>query len=308
MNRFWPLLGILLLVGCGNSNQKLIDDAPLITQKYRDDLGREIKLSRTPSKVISLAPSCTEMLFAIGAAGQVAAVSEACDHPAEVADYARVVTYPSLDLPAIAELDPDLVLANTEIFDVKEADFFDRYDIPLYFQNFEGVNDIYRNIEALGDILDHKEEASELVEQLKYDEKLITDSTATRIKYRTMVLIGVKPLIVAGGGSFISEVIEKAGGKNAFGDLNDKYPVINQEAILNANPEVILIPSTNDQVYQDFADQYPLLHLNMIASQDGRVFLMDPNLVLRPGPRTIQGMGFLARTLHPNIDLTEIIE
>ncbi len=308
MHRFWPLLGLLLFLGCGNSNRKLIEEAPLITRQYRDDLGREFKLSRTPNKVVSLAPSCTEMLFEIGAGNQVIARSQACDHPSEALDLPEITTYPSLDLPAIAELDPDLVIATTEIFDVKEADFFDRYGIPLYFQDYSGIDDIYRNMETLGEILDHSEEAEEAVERLKYEEKLIVDSTSTRIKYRTMVIIGVKPLIVAGGGSFISEIIEKAGAKNAFADLEDKYPVINQEAILNANPEAILIPSTNDQVYQQFAEQYPLLHLNMVASQDGRVFLIDPDLVLRPGPRTLQGLAVLAKTLHPNIDLTEILE
>lgn len=308
MNRLMILMGLLLLLGCGNSKQQLIEDAPLITQRYRDDLGREIKLNRTPARVVSLAPSCTEMLFAVGAGGQVVGCSEACDFPSEVLDLPSVTTYPSMDLPAIAELEPDLVLATTEIFDVKDADFFDRYGIPLYFQNFSGTEDIYRNMEVLGQMLDHTDDANQLIASLKEDEKTIIDSTDQKIKYRTMVLIGVKPLIVAGAGSFISEVIEKAGGKNAFGDIDDKYPVVNQEAVLNANPEVILIPSTNEQVYQDFADAYPLLHLNMIASQDGRVYLMDPNLVLRPGPRTIQGMAFLAKTLHPSTDLTEVIE
>lgn len=308
MNRFLILLVLIFLVGCGNSKQQLIDDAPLITQRYQDDLGREIKLSRTPTKIVSLAPSCTEMLFALGAGKQIAARSQACDYPIDALDLPEIITYPSLDLPAIAELDPDLVLATTEIFDVKQADFFDRYDIPLFFQDFEGVDDIYRNLNSLGQMLDRKQAAEELVAELKSNEKMIVDSTKTKVKYPTMVLIAVKPLIVAGAGSFISEVIEKAGGKNAFDDISDKYPVVNQEAVLNANPEVILIPSTNEQIYQDFAEAYPLLHLNMIASQDGRVYLIDPNLVLRPGPRTVEGMAFLAKTLHPNIDLTEIIE
>ncbi len=308
MNRLLTAVALLLLFGCNHSRQQLIEDAPLITRLYKDDLDREIKLSRTPSRVVSLAPSCTEMLYAIGAETQVVGCSDACDYPTEVSNIPSVTTYPSLDLPAIAELDPDFVLATTEIIDVREVAFFERYGIPLYFQDFSSTEDIYRNLEVLGDILNHKEEAYELTASLEKYEEIIVESAKSKVRYRTMILIGVEPLLVAGTKSFISEIIEKAGGVNAFEGLNDKYPVINQEAVLSANPEVILIPSTNEQIYQNFANTYPLLHLNTIASQNGRVYLVDPNLVLRPGPRTIQGMAIIAKTIHPSIDLTEITE
>jgi len=286
----------------------MIEDAPLITRTYTDGLGREIKLDRTPEKIVSLAPSTTEMLFAIGAEGKMVARSVHCDYPVDALDLPGVVTYPELDLPAIAEFNPDLVLTTTEIADVKQADFFDRYDIPLYFQSFSGLSDINRNIRELGDMLDLQNNANALADSLNRIEKAIGEKTQGKIKYRTMVLIGLKPIIVAGGGSFISEVIEKAGGTNAFGNLDEKYPVVNEEAILKMNPEVILIPSTNDQIYQEFADAHPVLHLNMQASQEGRVYLMDPDLILRAGPRTVEGMAYLARTLHSGLDITDLFE
>lgn len=308
MNRFWFILSLLLVVGCSNSKKKMIEDAPLITRTFTDDLGRQIKLSRTPVRIVSLAPSCTEMLFAIGAQDKMIARSAYCDYPIDALDLPGVVTYPELDLPAIAEFKPDLVLTTDEIADVKQADFFDRYGIPLYFQSFSGLSDINRNIRALGDMLDLKANANALADSLASIEKTIIDSTQGKIKYRTMVLIGIKPIIVAGGGSFISEVVEKAGGTNAFGNSDEKYPLVNEEAILKMNPEVILIPSSNDQIYQEFAEAHPVLHLNMQASQNGRVYLMAPNLVLRPGPRTVEGMAYLARTLHSSLDITDLFE
>lgn len=309
MKHLFPLLAaVLLFWGCGHSNQQLIENAPLISRHFQDDLGREVTIRKTPKRVVSLAPSTTEMLMAIGGEELLVARSQACDYPSEVLDYPEIQTYPELDLAGIVAHEPDLVLATDEIFDVRTADFFDRYNIPLFFQSFEGTEDIYRNILTLGEMVDRNDNAKNLADSLRRVEKNITDSTAGQAKFSTMVLIGVKPLIAAGGKSFIGEIVEKAGGKNAFGHIDEKYPILTEEAILQARPEFILLPTNNDQVYQQFASAYPMLHLNMPASQNGRIYLLDPNLVLRPGPRTIEGLAYLARTLHARLDPESFFE
>lgn len=292
----------LLLAGCGHSNQQLIEGAPLISRKYTDDLGREVTLHNSPKRIVSLAPSTTEMLMAIGGGDLLVARSQACDYPPSVLDFPEVQTYPEIDLAGIVTYEPDLVLATDEIYDVRTTDFFDRFKIPVYFQSFSGTEDIYRNIATLGEMIDRKANAIALSDSLRRVESKILDSTAGQAKFRTMVLIGVKPIIAAGGKSFIGEIVEKAGGKNAFADIDEKYPVLTEEAVLKAGVEVILLPTRDDQVYREFASMYPMLHLNMPAAQSGRIYLVDPNLVLRPGPRTTEGLAYLARTLHAGLD------
>lgn len=309
MSKLWlPLFAlVMLMAGCGNSNQQLIENAPLISRTYTDDLGREIKLQRPPKRIVSLAPSTTEMIFAVGAEDLLVARSEACDYPPEVEDYPAIVTYPDLDLPGIVTYEPDLIIATDEIFDVQIGKFFDRYHIPLYFQSFESIDDVYRNMETLGEMVDHKQSASTLVDSLRRIEKRIVDSTAIQAQFRSMILVGVKPIIVAGGTGYLNELLTKSGSKNAFGNIDSKYPVVTPEAILEAAPEVIIIPSLRQNVYQDFASEYPLLHLNMPAAQSGRIYQIDPDLVLRPGPRTVEGLAYLARTMHARLSPEEFL-
>lgn len=299
---FLFLAAAALFIGCGNSNQQLIDNAPLISRHFEDDLGRKVTLQKTPKRIVSIAPSTTEMLCAIGGGDLLVARSQACDYPNEVLDVPAVQTYPELDLAGIVTYEPDLVIGTDEIFDVRTADFFDRYNIPLFFQSYDGTADIYRNMKTLGEMVDRKTQANAIADSLMRVEAKIVDSTAGQAKYRTMVLIGVKPIIAAGGKSFIGEIVEKAGGRNAFDNIDEKYPVLTEEAILQASPEFILLPTNNDKVYQQFASTYPMLHLNMPAAQNGHIYLVDPNLVLRPGPRTVEGMAYLARTLHARLD------
>jgi iron complex transport system substrate-binding protein len=302
------LLAVFLVFGCEPSNQSLIESAPLISRKYTDDLGREIVLKKRPKKVISLAPNITEMIFAIGAENSLIARSQACDYPIEALDYPQVTTYPELDLAGIVSLDPDLILTTNEIFGEQSAEFFDRYNIPLYFQSYNSLDDIYRNVEVLGDILDHKPQAKKLVDSLQGIATRIVDSTKGQAKFRTAVLVGIRPIIVAGGGGFINEMIVKAGGKNAFGNLSEKYPTVSEEAFLKAAPEILVLPTSSEQAYQDFAAEHPLVHLNSPAAQNNRVYILDPDIFFRPGPRTVEGLAYLARTLHSRIDPADFFE
>ncbi len=301
----WVLAGFL--VGCGGNNQQMIEDAPLISRSYTDDVGRTITLKRTPQKVVSLAPSTTEMIFALGAEKSLVARSEACDWPPEVEDFPAVVTYPELDLPGIVEFEPDLVIATDEIFDVQVGDFFDRYKIPLYFQSYESIDDVFRNMTALGDMLDRKKAAETLVDSLRRIEERIADTMAIQAKYSSMIIVGVKPIIVAGGKGYLNDMLTKAGSKNAFAQIDAKYPVVTPEAVLQAAPEVIIIPSNQQNIYQDFASEYPILHLNMPASQTNRIYQIEPDLLLRPGPRTVEGLAYLARTIHARFNPDEFL-
>ena len=116
----------VLFASCGHSNQQLIDNAPLISRHFEDDLGRKVTIQKTPKRIVSIAPSSTEMLMAIGAGDLLVARSQACDYPVDVLDLPVVQTYPDIDLAGIVTYEPDLVIGTDEIFDVRTADFFDR--------------------------------------------------------------------------------------------------------------------------------------------------------------------------------------
>lgn len=303
----WSALLFGLLTGCGNPNQEKIDNAPLISKRFTDDLGREVVLKRAPERVVSLAPNITEMIFAIGGQDQLAARSHACDFPPEVYDYPEVVTFPEFDLPTVASHNPDLVLATNEIHNEKIIGFFDKYKIPLHFQSYKGLSDIYRNIEVLGAMLQLEENAQALSDSLQRLVKTIADSTAGQVRYKTMLVLSVKPLIVAGGNSYMHEVIETAGGQNAFGDKDSRYPPVTPEAVIKAAPEYIILPTSNEQMYSELIAEYPAFHTTLPAALNNRVYIVPPDLFVRAGPRILEGIAQLTRILHPRIDVTELL-
>lgn len=297
-----------LVIGCGNPNQDLIENAPSITRRFDDDLGRTIALADTPKKVISLAPSITEIVYAIGAEDQLFANSHACDFPPEATELKHITTYPDVDVQTIVATNPDLVLVTTEVMSEKYTQVFDKVNTPVFFQTFQNVEDIYRNIETIGKMLGKEGSTNMLLDSLKGVEGRISAATADQIKYSTMILISIDPLIIVAGKSYITEMLEKAGGANAFSYLKEKkYSATTPEAILQANPEVIILPSEDDQVYQNLIDAYPVLY-DVKAAQENRVYTMDPDLIYRPGPRFIEGLAQMTNILHSRFDIHEFFE
>ncbi|HHG83229.1 MAG TPA: hypothetical protein ENJ82_00640 [Bacteroidetes bacterium] len=300
------LLFVILLGSCDHPKQAVIASAPLISEHFTDDVNREVTLAQVPQKVISLAPNITEMIYAIGGEDKLIARSQVCDYPEAVLYLPEVSAYPSIDLPAIARMEPDLVLASSEIHNPIIHDYFDRLNLNLFFQSYETFDDIYRNIKVLGEMLHITEAANQLVDSLSHMEQLISDSTANQIKYKTVIIMGVEPIIVAGGGSFLNEMLAKAGGKNAFANVEERYPEITAEQLVKAAPEYLLFPTKNDQMYAELIARYPDLHTLLPAALNKHVFVVEPSITVRPGPRIIEGLVALVRLLHPRIDLTDL--
>lgn len=301
-------LATILIAGCGQSNQALIDSAPMISETYKDDLGHDISLPRVPSKIISMAPNITEMVFAIGKGDQLIARSHVCDFPDDAFYLPEITTFPSLDLPTIVSYGPDLVLASTEIHTEQIVSAFDGLNVPLYFQSFGSMEDIYTSIRSLGEMLHATESANNLADSLARLEKVIADSTEGEIRYRTAILMGINPITVVGSKSYLHDMLQKSGGKNVFAGLEEKYPTVSVEELIKVQPEFIILPSRNDQIYQELLAEYPELHTKLPAALNNHVFMVDPAIVVRPGPRVIEGMINLTRILHPKIDLIDLMD
>jgi iron complex transport system substrate-binding protein len=292
-----------MMASCSHPNRQLIEKAPLISRNFNDSFGRTMVLSKTPSRVVSLASSITEIIYAIGAEGRLCGVSHDSDHPEEAGKLPYVATYPEFDLPAVVGLTPDLVLASTEIHDTRIAGFFDKYKIHLYFQDYRKLEDVFQSIRELGQMLERPSAADGLADSLETMSRQIADSTASQVKYNTVVLLGIDPITVVGSKSFLNDLLSKAGAKNPFETLSEKYPVITPEQFIQAAPEYVLVPSRNDRIWNDLVGKYPEIYTGIPAAQQGHVFQMDPGLILRPGPRIVEGLAHVTRILHPRVNL-----
>lgn len=294
------LFAFILLSGCPNPNRKMIEEAPYLTMRFRDDAGRDLKMKEHPKRIISLAPSLTEMIFACGGGDKLVARSQSSDYPPEATYLPEVVSFPSPDFEAMIDLEADLVFGTDEILPARLIPSFDKLNLPVFLQHYDSLADVIRNIRVTGQILGTDSIAKHLADSLEQKLNSIRQQTTGQIAYPCFVIVSAEPLIVAGGSSYVNDLLVKAGAKNIFGEMNEAYPKVTPEAILAANPEFIIVPDENGQLYADLMVRYPVL-AKMPAAGTGQVFAVDPDLIFRPGPRIFEGLEILTRIFHPSI-------
>lgn len=307
----WALAGILILSslggGCGNRRTDLIENAPMISKRFTDGYGRSIELRNKPKRVISLAPHITETMFALGEGGSLVAKSNLCSYPEEAQDIPEVVIYPELDLATLVTYNPDLVIASAEYHQAGMAAFFDKYKIPIMFLKADSLAEVTNGIAMLGDIMDQNERAKGLNDSMTGQIARIADSTKGQIAYSTAMIVSLDPLRVVGGGSYQNDMLRKAGAKNAFMLNPERYPTITPADLIKAAPEYLLLAMDDDQAYAKLIELAPEIHLQLPAAQNKHVYLVEPDLIMTPGPRVVQGLAYLTRILHARINVDEIM-
>lgn len=295
------IFAILLLVFCAacstNSRKELAEKAPLISRTFVDDLGREIKLAKAPKRVVSIAPNITEIIYAIGAANKLVAGSQACDYPAATDTLERLVTYPSLDLEQLQYIKPDLILTTDEIFSTEQIARIEALGTPVFVQSYSGLDDVFSNMRKLGEMLGTAPQANRVADSLARIVEKITDVTDDQVLFGTLIFISDDPLVVAGGSGVLNDLIGLAGGKNAMTSIKKPYPTVTPETILQAKPEVLIFPTKDEQIYSRLLGQYPWF-TTLPADINKRVYILDPDLLYRPGPRMVDGLLELTQRLH----------
>ncbi len=293
-------LGFILLSCAQQKRRQLVEDAPLISQTYTDQTGREVSLTNTPQRVVSIAPTPPEMVSARGGGARLVPPPRASNYPPAGEDTPAVTTYPELDLEQLQATGAELVLTTDEIFSPDDLALLDNIGLPVYLQHYETLDDVYRGIRDLGELLGRKAPANALADSLQDLEEAVTAATENQIKYRTMILISADPLKVVGGTGFLHQLIEKAGGMNIYEEAEDAYHVTTLEEIMKLQPEFLILPSKNTQVYNELLEQFPMLY-NTPAAYQKQVHVMDPDLLYRPGPRMLDGLLALTSILHSKL-------
>jgi iron complex transport system substrate-binding protein len=287
-----------LLYACESSVKKDIEQAPLISLVYTDDTGRELHFETAPKRLISLAPSITEMIYYLEAEDCLLATSQACNYPSEGITKSKVQTYPELDTETILSLKPDLILATSEIFSPEIGPWFHQYQIPVLFQQYTRLEDIFRNMEALTQLIACKPNSPDKIASLRR----VCDSVQTRhenaVRHKVMILVNAAPLCIAGKTSFMQDLIRTAGGQNIGESLDQAYPEVTSEFLIQQNPDFILLPAKDEASALEFIIQHPELN-RLKAISEKRLILVDPDIYLRPGPRSIDALIELATLLHP---------
>ena len=276
-------------------------DAPSMT--YTDGLGREITLETTPQRIVSLAPSNTEILFAVGAGAQVVGRDEFSDYPAEASSIESIGgSFGEYNTEAIVALEPDLVLA-AEINPPELVQQLEDLGLTVYYlANPTTLEGMYTNLETVASL--SGQDATELVDSLKarvaaVDEKIAPLSSRIPVFYEIDASDPTKPWTY-GPGTFGELLIDRAGGYNIGSIASDPYPQLSLEEIVLANPSVIILGDSMWGVTPESVLARPGWE-TIPAVQSNSIFPIDDNLISRPGPRLVDGLEQLAKLLRPEL-------
>lgn len=299
------LLALLIAVTAACSPQATPTAAVDTSLTFTDGLGREITLEGPAQRIVSLAPSNTEILFAVGAGSQVVGRDEFADYPEEAKSIASVGgSFGEYSSEAIVALEPDLVIA-AEINPPELVKQLEDLGLTVYYlKNPLTLEEMYGNLEIVGQLTGH--DVSALVDSLKervaaVDEKVATTSSRPVVFYEIDASDASKPYTY-GPGTFGDLLISRAGGGNlaTLAGITDPYPQVSLEQIVAANPAMIVL---GDSMWGVTAEAVKARAgwENITAVQNDQIFPFDDNLVSRPGPRLVDGLEQLAKLLHPEL-------
>jgi len=264
-----------------------------------DDLGREVTIEGTPSRIVSLAPSNTEILFALGLGDKVFGVTEYCNYPEEASGKEKVGGYSGVDIEKVVAINPDLILAEDlhkqEVIPALEQLGFTV--IALVPHNLQEVMD---SITLLGTITGTESAASQIVDDISQRVKAITDVTdglTEEDKVKVLYVIWHEPIMSVGTDTRIHELIEKTGGINIAEVGGEGYPTLALEEIVSVNPQVIIV---NDDIsLQSILNETRLSEVDAIVN--GRVYGINADLTNRPTARIVEGLELMAKMIHPEL-------
>ena len=268
----------------------------------KDELGRTVTITKAPQRIISLAPSNTEILFALGLGDKVIAVTDYDDFPAAVKQKTSVGGYTTPNMEKIVSLSPDLILVTSahtsKVIQVLEGQY------TVVGLDPQTIDDVLKSISLVGKITGKNQEASDLTSNLQTRINAVTDKTSkldAAQRPRTFYIVWDNPLMSAGAATFQADLIEKAGGSNVARTL-DGWATISPEAVLASNPQVMIagkVANMGDNNFQFIKTDARLA--NTDARKQSKVYEVDGNLISRPGPRLVDALEEFARTLHPEL-------
>lgn len=244
-------------------------------------------LEKVPSRIVCLSPSGAEILYAVGAGDKIVARTDFCDYPQEILGLPSVGGFDgnSISIERILSYKPDFVYGAKGMHDFI-IEQLSPLGIKTYLAESTSIETVLEEIEFMAELTGNKKKGVDCVEKIRGELPDITDSKA---KFGVYYEVWYAPYMTAGKKSFINSIIEMAGGKNIFGQIEDPYPMVSEESIILENPQVILIPSQNGISLESVCQRNGWKNID--AVKNGRVYFVDGDLISRPGPRIVKSIN-----------------
>ncbi|MCC2642931.1 MAG: putative Vitamin import system, periplasmic binding protein BtuF [Nitrospira sp.] len=272
--------------------------ANIAPRTFIDDAGRKLYVAKAPTRVVSLAPSITEMLFALGLDEQIVGVTEFCDFPSAAAGKPKI-GYANPNLESLVALRPELVVAPREFHRANVLAKLDELKIPVFLLEATSLENIFSHIHQLGRIFDRSTTAHGMTQAMRTQMTEISRLVETMPRRRVLYVINSQPLITVGPGSYIHQMIGLAGGINIAAAASAPYPRLTMETVLKEDPEILIFPRGSVETVPRREQQEWRRWTTLTAVQQNRLREVSAYALNRPGPRVMEGLKELARVIHP---------
>ncbi len=266
-----------------------------------DQAGRRVPVPDDPKKIVSLAPSITEIIFALGEGERLKGVTHHCDYPAEARSLPKVGSYVRLDVEKIAAAAPDLCIGAGDGNPPRVVEMIEAMGIPVYLANPINLDTLADTFLRIGQILNTSQKAKEAVNLMHARiEQVKARLAGAKQSPRVFFQIGIVPLVSVGRGTFLNELITLAGGRN-LGEGPIPYPRFSREQVVAMAPDIIVITSMTRGLGLENVKEEWKSYRSLPAVRDDRIHIVDSNIFDRPTPRLIEGLEELARIIHPEL-------
>lgn len=270
-------------------------------ETFTDLLGRKVVIKSRPERIVSMAPSLTEILYYLGLGDRVVGVTQYSNYPEDARSKPNVGSYVKLNVEKIVSLSPDLAVGTVDGNREGIVKLLDQAGIPAFIVNPRNVEQTIETVQLLGRVCGVPEHGEELASKLKKRVDRIVQKVQSQKKPRVFVQINTKPIMTVNHNTVLNDLIRLAGGINLFADEPITYPRISLEAVLKRKPDVIILAAmvgeeSFDETYREWMkwDTIP-------AVKNKRVYLINSDLTNRPSPRIVDGLEMVARLIHPEI-------
>lgn len=260
---------LILLAGCRQQNA----------------LPQQEPVAATAHRIVSLTPGLTELVYAVGAEGSLIATVEYADYPAAAKQIPRIGDAFRVDMEKLLALKPDLVLVWTSGTPATVVEQIKLLGLRVESIEVQHLSEVSASLLRVGELTGRSAQAQQAARQFEQGIAQLRAQHAGSSLLRTFITVNRQPLYTVNGQHVLSEVLSLCGGVNVFGALNQLAPVIGVEAVLKADPEVILSTDGNlQQVRQDWRS-WPQVH----AVKENHVYVVSPDTTTRATPRLLQG-------------------
>lgn len=288
-------IGVMLIGGA------ILSAGNVSARQVTDGIGRQMIVPDDPIRVVALAPSITEIVFALGQEQRLVGVARFSDYPQQALRIPQVGSFIQPDIERIITLNPDICMAVKDGNPRVLAERLESLGIPVYAVNPLDLGSIMTMVLQIGDLLNAGDRARIIVSDMKSRVDRVRERVVkTAHRPGVFFQIGISPIVSVGKGTFIHELIQMAGGKNLCADYSS-YPRLSREQVVALSPDVLVITTMHQGISIEQVRSEWSAWPQIPAIRDGRIAIVDSNIFDRPTPRQVDALEQLVRVIHPEI-------